>query len=74
MLIYFSVTKVYVAFNDLHNLNILLRECKMSFKIGSLTCVKYIEKQPIQAPPTFCGEHRLVPNFEKRWASEKMSA
>ena len=28
--------KAYVAFNDLHNLKILLYECKMSFKIGSL--------------------------------------
>ena len=37
--------KVYVAFNDLHYLKVLLCECKMSFKIGSLRCVKCIEKK-----------------------------
>ena len=38
--------KVYVAFNDLQNLKILLFECKMSFKKGSPRSVKYIEKNP----------------------------
>ena len=32
-------------------MKILLYECKMSFKIGSLTCMKYIEKQPTQYQP-----------------------
>ena len=58
----------------IHNLITLLCECKMSFKIGSLTCVKYIEKQPISspsAPPTFSGEQRSVPNFEKTECQKK---
>ena len=37
--------KVHVAFHDLHNLKIRLCKCKMSFKIGSLMCVKCIEKK-----------------------------
>ena len=39
----------------------------MSFKIGSLTCLKYIETANTSpsAPLTFCGEQRSVPNFEK---------
>ena len=49
--LFFLVTKVYAAFNGLHNLKILLFEWKMSFKIGSLRCVKYIEKQPTQYQP-----------------------
>ena len=36
MLIHFLWLKVYVAFNDLQNLKILLCECKRRFKIGSL--------------------------------------
>ena len=40
--------------NDLH-LKILLCECKMSFKIGSLSFVKYIDKKstyyPLHLPP-----------------------
>ena len=51
MLIYFLLLKVYVAINDLHNLKILLCKCKINFKIGSLTCGKYIEKQPTQYQP-----------------------
>ena len=38
--------KAYVALIDLYNLKILLCDCKVSFKIGSLRCVKYIEKKP----------------------------
>ena len=43
--------------------------CKMSFKIGSVRCVKYIEKQSTQYQP-LCGWQCSVPNFEKR-GSEK---
>ena len=38
--------RIYIAFNKLHKLRIVLCSCKMSFKIGSLRCVKYIEKKP----------------------------
>ena len=41
--------------NDLH-MKILLCECKMSFKIGSLSFVKYIDKKstyyPLHLPPS----------------------
>ena len=68
----FCDSKVYTALNDLHNLKILLCECKMSFKIGSLRCVKYIEKKPTQYQPNFWGGgQRSVQNFktgsEKKW-------
>ena len=43
--------KVYVVFNDSHHLKILLCECQMSFKFGSLRCVKYSEKKPTQYQP-----------------------
>ena len=61
--------KKYVAFNDLYHLKTLLCECKMSFKIGSLRCVKYIEKTQYQhsirpSPPT--GETVFSPKFWKR--------
>ena len=59
--------------NDLYNLNILLCECKMNFTIGSLTCVKYIEKQPIQARqplPLYVGNN-VQYQILKRGVSEK---
>ena len=58
--------------NDLH-MKILLCECKMSFKIGSLSFVKYIDKKstyyPLHLPPppplpplvhrhSFCGDKK----------------
>ena len=45
----------------------------MSFKIGSLTCVKYIEKQPTQAPqplPLSVGSN-IQSQILKKGASEK---
>ena len=70
MLIHFFLwLKVYVAFNDLHNLKILLCECRMSFKMGSLRCVKYIEKQATQYQP-LCGGQSSVPSFEKERSEE----
>ena len=35
-----------IAFNKLRKLKIVLCLFKMSFKISSLRCVKYIEKKP----------------------------
>ena len=65
--------KVYVAFNDLHNLKILLCECKLSFKIGSMYEI-YWEKINLVSTPSapLSGGQHLVPNFEK--GSEKLSA
>ena len=57
--------KVYVAFNDLHNLTILLCECKMSFKIGSLRCEIYWEKTNTVSRPFLEGGQGSVSNFEK---------
>ena len=58
--------KVNVAFNDLHKLKILICECKMIFKIGSLRHVKYIEQKPTQnQPPPILRGQRSIPNFEK---------
>ena len=73
MLTYFLWLKVYVVFNNLHNLNILLCECKISFVIGSLTCEIYWETANTSpsVPPTFCGEQRSVPDFEKRGVRKK---
>ena len=67
MLIYFLWLKVYVAFKDLHNLKILLCECKMSFKIGSFNMceIYYQTTKTISSPPSFCGEQCSVSNFEK---------
>ena len=60
MLTYFLWLKAYVAFNDLHNLKILLCECKMSFE-----CEIYWETAyPASAPPPLCGEQHSAPNFE----------
>ena len=60
MLTYFLWLKAYVAFNDLHNLKILLCECKMSFE-----CEIYWETAyAASAPPPLCGEQRSAPNFE----------
>ena len=75
-MVYFSVLsavkhliswlKVYVAFNDLHNLKILICECKMIFKIGSLRRVKYIEQKPTQNQPSpILRGQSSIPNFEK---------
>ena len=44
--------KLYVVSDDLHNLKILLCECKMSFKIGSLRCVTYWDETNTLSPPT----------------------
>ena len=46
-----------ISLHDVHK--IPLCECKMSFNIGSLGCVKYIEKKPIQYQPlpSFCGDN-----------------
>ena len=43
--------KVYVAFNELYNLKILLCEWKIGFKIDSLMYEKYIKKKPTQYQP-----------------------
>ena len=40
------------------------RFCHVGFKIGSLRCVKYIDKQPTQHQP-LCGGQCSVQNFEK---------
>ena len=61
---------MHAAFNDLHILKILLFECKMSFEIGSLRCVKYTEKKPTQYQKMSGEVQCSVPNFEK--GSEKM--
>ena len=40
----------------------------MSFKIGSLRCMKYIDKKPTKYQPLpffWVGGQRYVPNFEK---------
>ena len=46
-----------ISLHDVHK--IPLCECKMSFNIGSLGCVKYIEKKPTQYQPlpSFCGDN-----------------
>ena len=46
----------------------------MSFEIGSLRCVKYIEKKPTQYQPNFWGEGwaPTVQHFKKR--SKKLNA
>ena len=42
----------------------------MSFEVGNLMCVKYIDKKPTQYQRNFWGEvQRSVPNFKK--GSEK---
>ena len=64
--------KVYVAFNDLHNLTILLCECKMSFKIGSLRCEIYWEKTNTVSRPFSGGGTRFSLKFWKgikKWVS-----
>ena len=65
---------LYVAFNDLCNMKILLCKYKMSFKIDLLMCVKYIEKKQTQyqLPSPF-----LWDNIQSKiWKGnqEKMSA
>ena len=64
--------KVYVAFNDLHNLKILLCECEMSFKIDNLRYVKNIEKKSTQYQlPPFLEGAMFSPKFwkgtRKKW-------
>ena len=64
--------KVYVAFNDLHNLTILLCECKMSIKIGSLRCEIYWEKTNTVSRPFSGGGTRFSLKFWKvikKWVS-----
>ena len=58
--------KVYVAFNDLRYLKILLWESKMSIKISSLKYMEYIQKTPTQYIPLIflVGEHS-VPYFKQ---------
>ena len=66
--------KVYVAFNDLHNLKILICERKMIFKIGSLRYVKYIEQKPTQnQPPPILRGHAQSQTL-KRGYQKKMRA
>ena len=50
--------------HDLHK--ILLCECKMSSKIGSLRCMKYIEKKTTQyqSLKPFLGDNDKFQNFE----------
>ena len=62
----FLWVKVYVAFNDLRYLKILLWESKMSIKISSLKCMEYIQKTPTQYIPLIflVGEHS-VPYFKQ---------
>ena len=61
----FLWVKVYVAFNDLRYLKILLWESKMSIKISSLKYMEYIQKTPTQYIPLIflVGEHS-VPYFK----------
>ena len=75
MLINFLWLKVFAAFNDLHNLKILLCQCKMSFKIDSLTCMKYIKKQPrkYQPLPLSVGNN-IQTQILKSGDQKKMSA
>ena len=62
----FLWVKVYVAFNDLRYLKILLWESKMSIKISSLKYMEYIQKTPTQYIPLIflVGEHS-VPYFKQ---------
>ena len=56
--------KVYVAFNDLHNLKILLCECKMRFKIGSLRCeIYWVKTNTVSRPFSGGGGKGSVSNF-----------
>ena len=73
---HFTTFIMHERVNDLHNLNILLYEYKMSFKIGSLTCEIYWEtaNSSPSASPTFCGKQSSAPNFEKGGGRKKMSA
>ena len=64
--------KVYVAFNDLHNLTILLCECKMSFEIGSLRCEIHWEKTNTVSRPFSGGGDKVQYQILKR--DKKMSA
>ena len=59
---------ILVAFNDLRNLKILLCEWKTRFQIGSLRCVKYVEKKSksqhsISRP--LSGRTTFIPKFWK---------
>ena len=59
--------EVYVAFNDLQNLNILLWMKNEPYNRQLNICEIYWETANTSpsAPPTFCGEQHSVPNFEK---------
>ena len=54
---------LYAAFDDLDKLKILLYKCTISFEIGSLRCVKYIEKKTNTVSAKFLAAATFSPKF-----------